>query len=531
MVGLVLVLPAFFGLLTGYLWPTIRTAWWSFQARQPFGGGGGGQWVGLDNYVRVLAQFGRTWGFAPVFAIMPLLTLAVVVPLLAIAAHRAGRRARWAVRLALAVPMVCFAPVALAGGWQLDRFDLAGAQGSVFAAAFLRLGVVSAAWLSMFGLVCAIGVTVYLAVLRGRGPGPSAYLADLAVGALAVIVTLAVALQSFTYPYVMTQGGPADQTLTPMLDTFRSGFLTLEFGAAAAQAMLVLVVLMVLGLGAACVIILTGLRVEVDPSPHPADGPSRRAGIRATPALLAALGLFAVLAVTAYGLWPWLSRLGGLGPVDGPTAISLLARTWLPPAVSAVVGVGLAAVAGFGIGALRPLGRWSELLLLPFAPWLFVGVGPLVLVWFDFARAIGLLDTFLGQIPPVWLAVPALFLFTVVFRGLALRPAEPTVGAGARYGRMLLWGLPMLVFVGGATWLVQAQSLFWGLVSGNRNPTAPVWVVQQLGADPAARDAVSFGLVLPIPTLVIFAVGLGLLQVFYLDRLVIRVGTSPIDRR
>jgi ABC-type sugar transport system permease subunit len=497
-----LLLPAGIALLIGYLIPTVRTMLWSFQERSPLGDGGN-RWVGLDNYEELFADnFIVALFYTIGFAIAPLVTLLLVGPLLAAAAHHAGKPGRLAVRLGLTIPMVCFAPVALAIAWQIDRFDYEIPP---------RLGLWIAAWLTMFGLVCAIGVKVFLAVLRGGGPGRSAWPAGLVVGGLAAITLVALALPTFTYPYVISRGGPQGTTATPMLGVFEAGFVVLASGFGAAHATVLLILLAMLGIGAALVVLLSRLRFEFEPAASPNAKPW---AVVATVA-----GLLVVLAVTVHGLWPWLSKLGQF-TVDGAEsqAGTALVNTWVPTLVSTVIGVGLAAVAGFGIGALRPFGRWSELLLLPFAPWLFIAIGPLAQVKFDSAASgtFDRLDTFLGWIPPIWLVVPALFLFTLMFRGL--------VRSGGGYGPAVLRALPMVALVGAATWLVQSQSLLWGLLVAREDPNAQVLVLQAVVQVAQTPDAVPIGLILPIPAILVFALGLGALNVFYLDRLAIRVG-------
>ena len=500
LIGLLLLLPAGIALLIGYLIPTIRTVIWSFQARTPLAEGA--DWVGFDNYADLFEDgFGGALLFTVGFTIAPLATLLIVGPLLAAAAHHAGKPGRLLVRLGLTVPMVCFAPVALAVGWMLDRYDFDHP----------RLTVWLAAWLTLFGLVSAIGVKVFLAVLRGGAPGRPAWPAGLAVGGLAVLTVLALTLQTFTYPMVITAGGPARQTVTPMLDVFSDGFRLLATGLGAAGATIVLVLLMVLGIAAWLIVALSGLRFEV------ADHPGPTGKLWAVLATVA--GLLVVLGITLYGLWPWLHRLGQFGPEEfssdlGPT----LVNTWLPPLVSTVIGVGLAAIAGFGIGTLRPFGRWSELLLLPFAPWLFVGIGPLMLVKYDNAvNGVGV-GTFLSRIPPIWLAIPALFLFTMLGRGLAQ--------SGRGYGSVVLRALPFVALVTVATWLVQAQSLLWGYLVGTTDGMgAPTRVLNFVGQYIGAReDNIPIGWVLPIPVILVFALGLAALNAFYLDPLTIRAG-------
>jgi hypothetical protein len=483
-IGFLLLVPAAVTLVISYgaptLW-TIRTGW-----GEPFSADG--------------------FGFALSLAVLPLLTILVIAPLLAYAAYRAGRPARWLLRLGLAVPMVCFAPTALATAWLLGRGRPAAAAGEP--GWIVRL----ATWSTLFGLVCGVGVTLYLAALRAREPGRPLRPAVVTVGGLASVAVVAASLQVYAYPRLLSSSQP----LTPIAAQYRTAFVSFQVGPAAAQATLLLGVLAALGLLATGVVIMTGLRVEVDPvsrwlEEEPAGWRSRAA------AIAAGFGLAGVLVVTGYGLWPWLTRLGGGSAPPGVSSASVLFNTWLPPLVSTVVGVGVALLAGFAIGALRPLGRWSELLLLPFAPWLFVGLGPLSLAGVDRVRAAGQLNTFAGLIPPTWLAIPALLIFTALFRGMA---ANALVIDRA----LVRSALPMVALVFGATVLVQAQDLSWSYVvaADAEHLTGPLLAVRQLAELPASH--VSVGLVLPVVLVAIFAVGLAVLQLVFLDRVTLRVG-------
>jgi ABC-type sugar transport system permease subunit len=522
LVGLALVVPAAIGLLVSYVIPTVWTVRTSFMRVTPLSGEG--RYVGLDNYDVLTREPGTGFGFALALGILPVLTIVVVCPLLAYAAHRSGRVGRWTVRLALVLPTVAFVPTAFALGAILDDRSRTLADPSSAPAA-----VAGVVWLTTFGLVCGIGVTVFLAALRrpaasGVGRRRSVWPAVLAVGGLAVLAIVAVAVQSFTYPWLMTRGGPMNATVTPMVRLFHFAFEQFEYGAGAANAVLIGVVLGVLGVATWLVILLTRMRIELDPVDRDTGHPVAMVAAGAV--------LLVVVSVTVFGLWPWLSRLGGPGP-DGISAGSLV-NTWLPPLVSTVVSVGLAAVAGFGIGALRPLGRFSELLLLPFAPWLFVGVGPLSVAHFENARDADRINTVIGLIPPSWLTVPALFVFAMLFRGLARGMSHPTA-AGAVAGTpairlrpVLVPALPMLALVGGATWLVQAQSLLWPLLVATEPEEVPTTVatVLQFGQFATRTSEIGLGRPLPLAALAVFAVGLSVLQVLYLDRIAIRVGAE-----
>jgi hypothetical protein len=119
----------------------------------------------------------------------------------------------------------------------------------------------------------------------------------------------------------------------------------------------------------------------------------------------------------------------------------------------------VALLGGIGIGAFRPLGAYSELLLLIFAPWLFVGTGPLALAGYERARDMKQLNTFAGLIPPTWLSIPALVVFALLFRGLS-QQWRAAGGGYQRLGGMV--ALPALPALGGVlllVWLAGAQQL------------------------------------------------------------------------
>lgn len=144
-------------------------------------------------------------------------------------------------------------------------------------------------------------------------------------------------------------------------------------------------------------------------------------------------GVLAVVVATAllvaFAL-PWLTTvfstgLSSTGVSSGTGAARVTfanqVRTWLPAALGALVSVGVAYAAALGIGALRPLGKGSEWLLLPFAPWLLAGSGTLAFSQWSLARDLDLIGTFAALIPPVLVSVPALVVLTLLCRGLAQR--------------------------------------------------------------------------------------------------------------
>ncbi|GAB3415489.1 hypothetical protein [Flindersiella endophytica] len=527
-VGLVLAVPALVALIVNYLLPTIWTVNSSFQdvnllqdrPAEP---------VGAKNYTAVFENLGGILGYGAAFALLPLLTFLIAAPLMAFAAHHSGMAGRWVLRILLALPMVCVAPAALATAFLMDQVGKESSLSSTSSAPFALL---AATWLGGFGLLFGVGLTVYLAALRRRDTEGSVWPGLLAVAGLGVLTIPAIALQTFTYPYVVTAGGPANSTVTPMLEVFDLGFRRLSIGPAAAASTVVLVVLGLLGLLAALLVIFTGLRIEHDPLRRSADDPTGWPSSRVIATVLGGLGLLISLPFLWNGIWPALSRAisrTGGEQVAAASPAELFVNTWLPPLVSVAVSVTLAALAGFGIGALRPLGRYSELLLLPFAPWLFVGLAPLAIAKWNVVREADQLNTFIGLIPPVGIAIPALFVFTLLFKGQTRR-REEMLASGMSPGdagvRAYLPALPMIVLVAGFSWLVQSLDIFWPLLvaADPDSQTGPLVMLRAMAQFAFSQDGPPIFLGLPVVAVVVSALILAAGQVLYLDRIAIRAG-------
>jgi ABC-type sugar transport system permease subunit len=536
----VLLLPAVIALIWSYVAPTLSTMVTSFQhdslIREPESAGG-------ENYQQIFEDgLAGQFGLALLLGLLPLAFALLAAPLLAVVADRAGRVPRLVTRGVLALPIAGYAPTALFLGWRVRLSE----SGSLADGARFELVWVLA--LTSFGLVVAVAATAFLSALRQREPGRRPTLALLTVGGFVGLAVLALTLQIFTAPTLLTGGGPARSTVTPLLGVMQASFMTFRLGLGAAGSTVLLLVLGLFGLAATGLLLASRTRIEFDgwrDRPSGLPGTSTTPAVPGTPAasdnpamvaggpprgvhlglVIAALVVF--LGIFGWASSPWLRHaFGGTELSSGISTSDVLVNTWLPPFISALVSVGLAAVAGFGIGALRPLGRWSELLLVPFAPWLFVGVGPLAVAGFKRASEADQINTFLGLIPPVWLSVPALFVFTLLFRGQC-----PKWRGGGDIGRtLLLPALPMLAAAFLLTWLVNAQQPFWSrlIASDVDNMPAPV-VAEMLMAQQGTANADILSLVLPLPLLVVFLLAFAALQIGYLDRLAIRVGGSTVQ--
>jgi ABC-type sugar transport system permease subunit len=512
-IGLALLLPALVTLLWSYVVPTISTLLRSFQRYslltppQP---------AGTKNYENVFQDAFGTFGFGLVLILVPLIVGLVIAPVLAMAAHRGGQTARRVTLALTALPLACYAPVAVAIGWtttRLSREDLStpgGAQGSL---------VSVVAW-SSIGLIVAIGTTLALAALRGRRPAA----AILAVGAVVVLGVIAAGLQQFTIPQVLTFGGPGKSTMIPLVQMYRTSFAAFNFGLGSAWSIVLMLILAGLGIIAVAILLTVRARVEYAPA---ADNPPARNQVAL---IVTGVLLLLLLVIIGYGLAPWLGSLFGGNPLPkGLSIFGIEVRTWLPPLISAVVGVLVALLGGIGIGAFRPLGARSELLLLIFAPWLFVGTGPLALAGFERAEKTHQLNTFLGLIPPSWLSIPALVIFTLLMRGLSGQ-WRAAGSAGPRLVSMV--GLPALPMVGAAVlavWLAGAQDFFWPslIASDPINGTAGtvgVYGIYGQFSNAIGAQSGALGLIYPIPLLVLFVLAFVALGIWYLERLAIQVG-------
>jgi ABC-type sugar transport system permease subunit len=508
-VGLVLTLPALVLLLTSYVEPlywTVTSSFRKFSGVRLTGGEGAG-WDNYDAaYSRGLAD--AHW-FALSLAVVPILLVLLLAPALAWAAHAGGTQARWVVRIALALPIAAFVPTAIA----------LSLRGSSTRAAF---------WLGTFGLVVALAATAYLAALRRRtldstrSPVPAA----LVVGGLAVLTVIAVALQDFTFAFLGGYGSRDD--VTPARLMYETSFGQMRFGVGAATSMTLLLPLILLGLVASLLVILPGTRLEVDPA-LPSPSPSLKGGRPTVAWIVGGVLLLGTLGAVWSGLSPWLSEITDTGREGTPSS---WVNTWLPPAISTLIGVTVAALAAFGISGLRPLGRHSEWLLLPFGLFLFVGSAPLALRNFAAGTTADRLDSFIGLIPPSRVAIPALFILALLFRGQAQRrEVLLQEGRPAPWTAVLLPALPMLGLAYVATWLVQSQDLIWPLITAaGDHPTAQTVLVQSaLMQAYNVSGSLPYAQLMPVWLLILLFLGVVAAQLLYLDRLALRVGLPERD--
>lgn len=486
--------------VVAYLLPSLRTVQLSrLEGLSAFNADPGS---GPANYDQVFAAGQFTAGLAHLAGPVAFMvfTGAILAPLAAWCLHRAGTTVRTASRVVWSLAAIAFAPSALTVAWLVDRLVSASDHE---ASLYDWAGLVS-------GTVLGLGILIGLAVQRGTGPKAAAAFAAAGLTALAVT---AAGLQTFAFGDLAELPGEAPTPLTQIYTGLRGG---LNAGEAAAKSVLLLAMLAALGLAAAALFAAARTRIDVVPGPiEPRGRPG--AAVAGTAVLLV------LLAAVGFYLLPWLARLGE-NVVQSESLWFVIRRTWGPPLLTTGVGLVLAAVGGFAIAVVRPLGDASRWLLLLFAPWLFVGTGPLAAAHLEAVAGEGNY-TVIGSFPPrAWIAIPVLFVFTALFWALEDRRraaladgASP--GAAARAFAASAW--PMTALMALVLLLVHAQDLFWkqltfqdGLSSG-----AMRWALERLQFDHSG-----VGLGFPAPLLIAYALAAVAFALWYLPRLSIRVG-------
>jgi hypothetical protein len=508
-VAWLLVAPAALLLLLSYGWPTVDLLYSSLFANSGRGGG----W-GFIFSSPFLSQLGHALSYA----LFPMLLLATVAPAFAWAASRVGLAGRWVARAALALPLAVFAPTGLALLWINEHREGA----SPGAPTDWDGRIVMLATLGAF--LFAVPVTCYLAALRRcerRTPTGPAFAV---VGVALALAAIGFAVQQYTFVSLVdnavgNQGRSGAGTPMTVLDG------TGGDPRWAPVAVTMLLILAVLGVAAALILLRSGLRMEFDPTVRSVDDGPAPAGPRRLALAGTAAGVVALLVFIVLQLGPWLSGVA-TGTPELPAefgALSVFTSTWLIPLGTALVQVLVAALAGFGIAVGRPFGRHSEWLLLAFAPWLFVGNGLLELPRLS-TETEGL-QPLIAYAPPSWLGIPALFLFTLLFRGQAGHWGRSrATGQPYAFIRTMWPVLPMAVLATGVAWLIQAQDLVVPTLADAGQGVVPnaqlILSRSALPSSPEPEPALGY----PLAMLVLFTLGTLVLQWAYLDRIAVRVG-------
>jgi hypothetical protein len=401
-----------------------------------------------------------------------------------------------------------------------------------------------------------VGLIFYLAALRSSAdeiPSRRRVIAPMVVSwIVGVLATIALALQSFDLTYFLTRGGPGQSTMTLALYQYTTNFQFMDLGYGSALATVTLAVLGLLGLVAGLIVVFSRLRLRMVAPDKPSN--LFGSGGRIVAIILLFVVLIGCAVAGALSLlppgWVALNAANGNSYVNPESTVDALgqflktvpvpqviANTIVPPVVAIfLVQVPLAYLGALGIGALRPLGKWSELLLLPFSPWLFVTVGPLsVAIWLNL-RGAKLVNTIGGLTPPILISVPILFILTLFFKGQESRwRAARAAGqseVSAFFRLLILPSLPLAVLLGLVALFFSLQDLLWPLLAVNspQLDTATLALMRLRSAFATTPATLGAGVTFfGLPTFLFFLLVFGLFQVLYLDRLALMAGREVTE--
>lgn len=520
LLGLLLLLPACGLCSANTLLLTLNTFRGSFQNSAFFGEA---EFVGMENYSKLFENpaFPSAFGYTSLLAFVHVLLATLIPPVLAFAVYGLSSRLRRGARLFLTLPLAFFGPALLMLGPGLARglWNLENAS----------RGYLLVTALAGLAIACAAGVIVYSAVLRGRRETTDDSKPDWAP---IIITWLVVQLATAAYvmqSYNLLTGALPNRGGVPLGRVLYQTIVTMQTGMNSAISTVILFVVALLGITATVLIVVSRLQLTYEPrsdtdEPSP---PSFPPAVRWIALVLGGAAVFiGVLLPLLLSLFRMFPALG-----DDPFGrfnVSIL-RMWinsiLPPLlVILLVQLPVAYLGALGLGAVRPLGKWSPWLLLLFSPWLFVTSLPLSFAAFQNMRSLNLLDTFLALAPPLLLNIPMLFLLTLFFIGQQPKWQKAreagTPNTKALFQELILPSLPLAAFLTLLSLLVASQDLMVPLLMGVSPEqltfsTAILRVVGSEGPMSAAPLIALFGL----PYTLLFFVPFAALQLFYLNRL------------
>lgn len=268
--ALVFIGPTAVGMLTFYIWPTIRTFILSFTKSGPFGGS---EFIGLGNYAQLFQdpQLVGALRNTAIYTVIVLIGIPIAVAIAALL-NTEGLRGRGIYRTLFFVPVVTM-PAAIALVWRM----IYNGDYGVFNAGLGVVGIQGRSWLSdpqtslisiaVVGIWAGLGtsIVIFLAGLQSipdtvneaadlDGAGPVRKFFSITVPLLSPsiffvsVISVIGALQVFDLVYMMLgRNNPAmPNTRTIVYLFYEAGFLDNQRGYAAAIAFLLLLTILAL---------------------------------------------------------------------------------------------------------------------------------------------------------------------------------------------------------------------------------------------------------------------------------------------
>jgi hypothetical protein len=420
--GLALVVPAVFIGFVAQALPALKTIAMSLTKTSFLGGA---SFIGMRNFSELAGPGGIAPAFGYSFVQGLLRSLCCVVPCLLIGWGAAGlpKLLRKILRCGSMLPLGMAAPALAGMAWATLANPVFGVLGRVISGADPAQAIPIARimdLLSWFGLSLGLCTSLAMSAAAGRdeGSGKDRLLPRFVLlGLVLSLAACALAPQAIEDHLAFPLTGFDPQGITPAMAAYRQGFMMMKMGSAAATSTLVLLQAGLFGILACLVLVLGRFRLSLGRAEKAASAGRARP---ATIAAFAACALGLVLVILPVAL------LGGsagqsmsiprfLGALNAGPALFYTVF----PALTTVLFIQLpfAFLAALGIGALRPLGKHSELILFLFAPFLFVAFAPLSFQHFLDARSLRALDGMLFRIIPHMSCVPMIFVLTLFFKG------------------------------------------------------------------------------------------------------------------
>ena len=436
--GWLCLVPALLLLLFQLVVPSVRVLVASFQSGGAFEPA---SFVGLQNYQQLFGADASAWVPTVIIAIVIMVVAWVPALLIGILGGRATGWQAVLIRIGLAAMLVCYAPASMAV-LLIDNPSAGSPPGSYLLVIGLYLPIV----------VAGTAVIALAVFADGVGPGVPAAAALAGFGLLA---SIAWALQLVDPALILGSGAVGR---SPAATSWQLGLVRFDFGLGQAQNALVLIVLGVLGLLATLLILIS--RIEIDLAPSTSSTSVRPAPVAAVAAVLATAVVLLLMLIMnrewVAGLFQLKTEL--IRQVGPEQVLKVIVNTWVPPLLATLPQVAVAVAAGAAIGLFRPFGRHSRWILLAFAPWLFTGIQPLLLIYFADLSRLGLLNLWIDLVPRIWVVGPAVIAFSLLFDGVR-RHREAT--GSYRGSTVVIAGLALLIAA--VLMIVQSQALGWVL--------------------------------------------------------------------
>jgi multiple sugar transport system permease protein len=500
------------------------------------------EFIGMENYTQLFSEaaFGPAVAYTLLIVFTRLVIVAIVPPLVGALVGAQGFAGRATNRFLLSILAIFTAPVALA---ILLRGFIAPIWGrspspltnGVFGMSLVspdaaRTTVLMVDALITLAIAAVVGGAAFMAVMRGREVSPSSSRAGIGVWLLGLLLVLGSAAQTFTLPFILTAGGPANATQTIALFFYRNAFQFFNAGYASVQATFIIVAAVFIGLLAGIVMWGFRLRLNFTP-PAPRAEAAGLLSFLSVP-LIVLIGLPSLVLVI-WGVW-LATRENGFNQLNevinqGQLFANTVSGPWL---VIWLIQIPISYLTGLALGFVRPINRTiSNLIFLGLVMLAFIPAEALSLQWLVSLREAGVLNTQQAT-GHMWLVnLFSLIVFKLFFDGAYDRyeaaRAEGQTTTDAFLNAVFLPSIGIVLVVGAALSFVSAQALWWPLLVINA-PDLYSFTLQTMRI--SSEFSVQTNVITAMALVFIGTFGLifvpifALLQIFVLDRLALLAG-------